>query len=98
MEIKTCEEYVLNELNNEISKNERLTKEVEELKEENKKSKEQNSKLMDLIKIFIEKGNFKKYEHNQEETYYTLYLDCYEEGETKAIEELIKIKEQLENE
>ncbi len=98
MTIKTCEEYVLNELNNEISKNERLTKDVEELKEENKKSKEQNGKLMDLIKVFIEKGNFNKYEHNQEETYYTLCLDSYEEDETKAIKELIKIKEQLKNE
>ena len=39
MTIKTCEEYVLNELNNEISKNERLTKEIEELKEENNKLK-----------------------------------------------------------
>ncbi len=45
MIIKTCEEYVLNELNNEISKNERLTKEVEELKEENEKLKVQKAIL-----------------------------------------------------
>ncbi len=51
MEIKTCEEYVLNELNNEISKNERLTKEVEELGQENKELKATNNKLMDLIKV-----------------------------------------------
>ena len=93
MTIKTCQEYVLNELNNEISKNERLTKEVEELKEENKKSKEQNNKLMDLIKLFA-----KKAEIDKEQTFCAVYFhSCYNE-DAEAIEELIKIKEQLENE
>ena len=96
MEIKTCEEYVLNELNNEISKNERLAKEVEELKEENKKSKEQNDKLMDLIKVFIEKGEFKNLEEGA--IFYSLFLHSFVDEEVEAIKELIKIKEQLENE
>lgn len=93
MTIKTCEEYVLNELNNEISKNERLTKEVEELKEENKKSKEQNNKLMDLIKLFAKKVNI-----NKEQTFCSLFLHSCNDEDAEAIEELIKIKEQLENE
>ncbi len=85
MTIKTCEEYVLNELNNEISKNERLTKEVEELKEE-------NNKLMDLIKLFA-----KKAEIDKGQTYCAVYFhSCYNE-DAEAIKELIKIKEQLEN-
>ena len=93
MTIKTCEEYVLNELNNEISKNERLAKEVEELKEENKKSKEQNDKLMDLIKLFAKKVNI-----NKEQTFCSLFLHSCNDEDAEAIEELIKIKEQLENE
>ena len=55
MTIKTCEEYVLNELNNEISKNERLTEDVEYLEQKNKELKKKNSKLMDLIKLFAKK-------------------------------------------
>lgn len=98
MTIKTCEEYVLNELNNEINKNERLYKEIEGLEQENEKLEKQNNKLMDLIKIFIKKGEFKQYEYNQEDIYYSLFLHPYGEVESKAIEELIKIKEQLENE
>ena len=93
MTIKTCEEYVLNELNNEISKNERLTKEVEELGQENKELKEKNNKLMDLIKLFA-----KKAEIDKEQAFCSLFLhSCYNEDD-EAIEELIKIKEQLENE
>ena len=93
MTIKTCEEYVLNELNNEISKNERLAKEVEELKEENKKLKATNNKLMDLIKLFAKKVNI-----NKEQTFCSLFLHSCNNEDAEAIEELIKIKEQLENE
>ena len=93
MTIKTCEEYVLNELNNEISKNERLTKEVENLEQDNKELKEKNNKLMDLIKLFA-----KKAEIDKGQTFCAVYFhSCYNE-DTEAIKELIKIKEQLENE
>ena len=93
MTIKTCEEYVLNELNNEISKNERLTKEVENLEQDNKELKEKNNKLMDLIKLFA-----KKAEIDKEQTFCSLFLHSCNDEDAEAIEELIKIKEQLENE
>ena len=69
MTIKTCEEYVLNELNNEISKNVMLLEENDDLKEEIKKLEEQNSKLMDLIKVFIKEGKFERYGDNKEYMY-----------------------------
>ena len=93
MIIKTCEEYVLNELNNEISKNEELLKEVEELGQENKELKATNNKLMDLIKLFAKKVNI-----NKEQTFCSLFLHSCNDEDAQAIEELIKIKEQLENE
>lgn len=92
MTIKTCEEYVLNELNNEISKNEILAKEVEELGQKNRELKKQNNKLMDLIKVFAKKVNI-----NKEQTFCSLFLHSCNDEDAEAIEELIKIKEQLEN-
>lgn len=96
MEIKTCEEYVLNELNNEISKNIMLLEETDNLKEKIKELEEQNSKLMDLIKVFIEKGEFKNIEEGA--IFYSLFLHSFVDEEVEAIKELIKIKERLENE
>ena len=93
MTIKTCEEYVLNELNNEISKNERLTEDVEYLEQKNKELKKKNSKLMDLIKLFAKKGNI-----NKEQTFCSIFLHSCNDEDAEAIKELIKIKEQLENE
>ena len=93
MTIKTCEEYVLNELNNEISKNERLTEDVEYLEQKNKELKNKNSKLMDLIKLFAKKGNI-----NKEQTFCSIFLHSCNDEDAEAIKELIKIKEQLENE
>ena len=93
MTIKTCEEYVLNELNNEISKNVMLLEENDDLKEEIKKLEEQNSKLMDLIKLFAKKGNI-----NKEQTFCSIFLHSCNDEDAEAINELIKIKEQLENE
>ena len=93
MEIKTCEEYVLNELNNEISKKVELFKENDDLKEKIKELEVTNKKLMDLIKIFIEKGEFKNFEEGA--IFYSLFLHSYVDEEVEAIKELIKVKEQL---
>lgn len=50
IKVNTCEEYVVVELINEKSKNERLFKEIEELKE-------QNEKLMNMFKKKYQREN-----------------------------------------
>ena len=91
IKFNNCEEYVLVELINEKSKNERLVKEIEELKE-------QNGKLMDMFKICIKQGGFKKYNDDSKDSYFELYLHSWMKEEGKVMNELLKIKEQLEDE
>lgn len=90
MEIKTCEEYVLNELNNALTKNEKLFNRLEEMDKENFNLNEENKKMKRLIKAIIKKGEFRKIANLPDEESFSVFLYSFDEQEKEIIEELKK--------
>lgn len=90
MEIKTCEEYVLNELNNALTKNEKLFNRLEEMDKKNFNLKLENNKLKRLIKEIAKKGEFRKLANSPDEETFSTFLYSYNEDEKEIIKELKK--------
>lgn len=90
MEFKTCEEYVLNELNNTLTKNENLVKRLEEMCKDNFNLKLENDKLKRLFKTIAKKGDFRKLNNSPDEEAFSTFLYSYNENEKEVIEELKK--------
>lgn len=104
MEIKTCEEYVLRELENTQRENEALKTEkqkleeqskeqIEKLKKENDEILKENERLKDFLKKLVKKTNLKKACDNKTDVVY-LELYGWYKGEEELIDELKKYKEE----
>lgn len=90
MTIKTCEEYVLNELNNALTKNEKLFNRLEEMCKDNFNLNEENKKLKRLFKTIAKKGEFRKLNNSPDEEAFSTFLYSWDEQEKEVIEELKK--------
>lgn len=90
MEFKTCEEYVLNELNNALTKNEKLFNRLEEMDKDNFNLNEENKKLKRLFKTILKKGDLSKLVGSPDEETFSMLLYSWDEDEKEVIEELKK--------
>lgn len=95
MEIKTCEEYVLNELNIVLNELDNALNELDNALKEKNELNNQNKKLERLIKTLVKKGDFTKIDNT--ETFAT-YLYSWKEEDKVIIEELKKYKDEEEKE
>lgn len=101
--IKTCEEYVLRELENTQKENELLKTEkqkleeqskeqIEKLEKENAEILKENERLKDFLKKLVKKIEFKKAYDKSDTVYIGLYA-C-NKYEKELIDELKKYKEE----
>lgn len=102
--IKTCEEYVLRELENAQRENETLKIEKQKLKEltdeyikklekENDEILKENERLKDFLKKLVKKTTLKKACDNKTDIVYIELYGWYK-GEKELIDELKKYKEE----
>lgn len=99
MEIKTCEEYVLNELENAYNKNVLLESKIYELQNQLNRAKEDLIKLTDLInvvkkdlKIRIQKTDWDNY-GVYVSSYSYLFSDQYEPEKYANVKSLFNLEE-----
>lgn len=102
--IKTCEEYVLRELENTQKENETLKTEnqkleeqskeqIEKLEKENAEILKENERLKDFLKKLVKKIEFKKaYDKRSDTVHIALY--SWNKDEKELIDELKKYKEE----
>ena len=106
--IKTCEEYVLRELENTQKENELLKTEKQKLKEQSKEQIEklekenaeilkENENLKDFLKKLVKKTNLKKACDNKTDIVYIELYGWYK-GEKELINELKKYNTEEDNE
>ena len=94
--IKTCEEYVLRELENIQRENEVLKTEKQKLEEQNAEVIKENEKLKGFMKLMARKAK-PDFDYNypiDNSFYVTLYLHYWREGEKELLDELQKYKEE----
>lgn len=94
--IKTCEEYVLRELENAQRENEVLKTEKQKLEGQNAEVIKENEKLKGFMKLMARKAK-PDFDYNypiDNSFYVTLYLHYWREGEKELIDELKKYKEE----
>lgn len=94
--IKTCEEYVLRELENAQRENETLKTEKQKLEEQNAEVIKENEKLKGFMKLMARKAK-PDFDYNypiDNSFYVTLYLHYWREGEKELLDELQKYKEE----
>lgn len=94
--IKTCEEYVLRELENAQRENEVLKTEKQKLEEQNAEVIKENERLKDFMKLMARKAK-PDFDYNypiDNSFYVTLYLHYWREGEKELLDELQKYKEE----
>ena len=94
--IKTCEEYVLRELENAQRENEVLKTEKQKLEEQNAEILKENEKLKGFMKLMARKAK-PDFDYNypiDNSFYVTLYLHYWREGEKELIDELKKYNEE----
>lgn len=94
--IKTCEEYVLRELENTQRENELLKTEKQKLEEQNAEVIKENEKLKGFMKLMARKAK-PDFDYNypiDNSFYVTLYLHYWREGEKELLDELQKYKEE----
>ena len=94
--IKTCEEYVLRELENAQRENEVLKTEKQKLEEQNAEVIKENEKLKGFMKLMARKAK-PDFDYNypiDNSFYVTLYLHYWREGEKELLDELQKYKEE----
>ena len=94
--IKTCEEYVLRELENAQRENEVLKTEKQKLEEQNAEVIKENERLKEFMKKLVKKTTLKKACDNKTDI---VYIELYRwyKGEKEIIDELkkyINVKEE----
>ena len=94
--IKTCEEYVLRELENAQRENEVLKTEKQKLEEQNAEVIKENERLKEFMKKLVKKTTLKKASDNKT---VIVYIELYRwyKGEKEIIDELkkyINVKEE----
>lgn len=104
MEIKTCEEYVLRELENTQKENETLKTEnqkleeqskeqIEKLEKENAEILKENERLKDFLKKLVKKIKFRK-ACDRETDIISCEIYGWDKDEKELIDELKKYKEE----
>ena len=91
MEIKTCEEYVLNELKNAQNEVQFFKNENQNLSNNLKKVKEDNKKLIEFINKLVSKTEFREEAFSESAM---IYVSSWDDDGKETIKEIKKYKEE----